>query len=64
MSNFPTQTEMDKAAFKEFANDLEGMTIEDIEVELLDIENKLDELIPWQEALCARQRQLEAEPQP
>jgi phage shock protein A len=48
--------DVDEAAIREFKNDLKNMTVDDMERELRHVEEQIDDLEPWQEALKAALR--------
>ncbi|PLW79102.1 hypothetical protein [Cohaesibacter celericrescens] len=56
-------SEIDPACISEFATELEGMKIEEIDQEINRAQDVIDEEEPWLEALCARKRQIELEAQ-
>lgn len=51
--------EQRKAAIEPFANDLKGMTLEQIKTEIGEVEDTVNRETDWLEALCARREELE-----
>ncbi len=53
------QAQFDEAAIAEFAEDLKGMSLTDIDAAISEASDQIDEVEPGIDALCAKRRQMQ-----